>query len=409
MLLTILNILSCILLTYGMYYVLISVTAFINLKRNVIPDSDVTNKFKILIPCRNEEQVIGNIIQSLNKQNYPKDMYEICVIPNNCTDETEKIACDLGARIIKCNFVTSCKGDALKEAFNILQNEEFDAYVVFDADNVVHKDFLKRMNDAINKGYKVAQGYRDSKNMSDNWISGSYYIYYAMQNFCFNKARFNIKKSATINGTGYMVKKEIIEKYGFDTKTMTEDIEFTAQCAINNIQIGYVEDAITYDEQPINFKTSWKQRKRWSVGAHTCLKLYYNKLLKALVKNKNISNLDMLMNFLSPFMQVIGTVIMFALIILRINYQLGTLTLVTIVQLTGLHLGIATYLLSIVLNVFLVIYDNKNIKDVIAGILFYTIFIVTWIPINFISIFKKEIKWEEIKHTRNIDVKEIVK
>lgn len=409
MLLTILNILSCILLIYGMYYVLISVTAFINLKRNVIPDSDVTNKFKILIPCRNEEQVIGNIIQSLNKQDYPKDMYEICVIPNNCTDETEKIACDLGTRIIKCNFVTSCKGDALKEAFNILQNEEFDAYVVFDADNVVHPNFLKRMNDAINKGCKVAQGYRDSKNMSDNWISGSYYIYYAMQNFFFNKARFNIKKSATINGTGYMVKKEIIEKYGFDTKTMTEDIEFTAQCAINNIQIGYVEDAITYDEQPINFKTSWKQRKRWSVGAHTCLKLYYNKLLKALVKNKNISNLDMLMNFLSPFMQVIGTVIMFALIILRINYQLGTLTLVTIVQLTGLHLGIATYILSIVLNVFLVIYDNKNIKDVIAGILFYTIFIVTWIPINFISIFKKEIKWEEIKHTRSIDVKEIVK
>ena len=405
----ILNILSFILLIYGMYYVLVAVTAFINLKKQVIPESDVTNKFKILIACRNEEQVIGNIIQSLQKQNYPKDMYEICVIPNNCTDKTEEIASKLNARIITCDYITSCKGDALRQAFDVLSCEDFDSYIIFDADNVVHPNFLKRMNDAINAGYEVAQGYRDSKNLSDNWISGSYYLYYAMQNFFFNKARFNIKKSATINGTGYIVKKDIIDKYGFNTKTMTEDIEFTAMCAINNIKIAYVEDAITYDEQPITFNASWKQRKRWSVGAHTCLKLYYKQLLKTVIKNKNISGLDMLMNFLSPFMQVAGTVIMFLLFILKINYQLGTLTTVAIVQLTGLHFGIVTYLLNVLLNMFLVIYDKKKITDVITGILFYTIFIITWIPINCISLFKKEIKWEEIKHTRSIDVNEVIK
>lgn len=411
MLLTILSVLSGILLLYGMYYVTISVTAFLRLSKKVIPESDIKNKFKVIVACRNEEKVIGKLIESLKKQNYPKDMYEICVIPNNCTDKTEEIAKNMGARIIKCDFVTKCKGDALRQAFDILSEEDFDAYAIFDADNVVHPNFLKRMNDAIENGFEVAQGYRDTKNPSDNWISGSYYLYYAMQNFFFNKARFNIHKSATINGTGYMVKKDVISKYGFDTKTMTEDIEFTAQCAINNVKIGYVEDAITYDEQPIDFKASWKQRKRWSIGAHTCFKIYHKDLLKTLIKNKNISGLDLFMNFLSPVMQVIGTIVMLTLLIFRIKitYNLGALTLVALVQLTGLHICLATYVLNVILNIFLVIYDGKEITDVVTGILLYTFFIITWIPINFISIFAKEAKWEEIKHTRCVDVSDIVK
>lgn len=411
MLLNILNAISIMLVIYGTYYVLTSITALVNVKKRQINSYKPKTKFKILVACRNEETVIASLIESIKSQNYPKDMYELCVIPNNCTDNTRQIALDLGARIIDCYSECNCKGDALRHAFDKMKNEHFDAYIVFDADNVVHPNFLTRMNDTLQAGYKVAQGYRDSKNPKDNWISGSYSIYYWMQNFFFNRARMNVKASATINGTGFMVKKEIVDNYGFDTLTLTEDIEFTAQCAINNIQIGFIEDAVTYDEQPVSWVASWKQRKRWSTGAHKCLKLYGAKLIKSFVKNKNMLSLDMVLNFMSPLVQVIGTVVMANMFLLNIlmKVELGTLNLLGLVQITGIHICVITYLINIGINIFLVKYNKRKISDVIYGILLYTLFILTWIPINFISIFSKEKKWEQIIHTRSIDIKDIIK
>lgn len=411
MLLNILNAISIMLVIYGVYYVLTSITALVNVKKRQIKSYEPKRKFKILVACRNEEAVIASFIESIKAQNYPKELYELCIIPNNCTDNTSKIAMGLDVRLIDCHRECTCKGDALRYAFDETKNEDFDAYVIFDADNVVHPNFLARMNDTLESGYKVAQGYRDSKNPKDNWISGSYSIYYWMQNFFFNRARMNVNASATINGTGFMVKKEIIDTYGFDTLTLTEDIEFTAQCAINNIQIAFVEDAITYDEQPVSWSASWKQRKRWSTGSHKCLKLYAGKLVKSFVKNKNMLSLDIALNFMSPLVQVIGTVVMMTMFLLNIlmKVELGTLTILGFVQITGIHICVITYLINIGINMFLVKYNKRKVSDVIYGIFLYSLFILTWIPINFISICSKEKKWEQIIHTRSIEIKDIIK
>lgn len=411
MLTYILNAISIILVIYGSYFVLTSITAFTNFKKKQIKSYKAMTRFKVLVACRNEEKVIASFIESINSQNYPKELYELCVIPNNCTDNTKHIALDLGVRVIDCYEECKCKADALRCAFYEMQQEDFDAYIIFDADNVVHPNFLTRMNDTVQSGYKVAQGYRDSKNPKDNWISGSYSIYYWMQNFFFNRARMNVKASASINGTGFMVKKEIIDTYHFDTLTLTEDIEFTAQCAINNIQIVFVEDAITYDEQPASWSNSWKQRKRWSTGAHKCLRLYGARLIKAFIKNRNMLSLDMALNFMAPLMQVVGSVTMLIIFLLNtlIKLELANLTVAGLVQITGIHIFISTYLINILINVFLVKYNKKKIFDVTYGVLLYTFFMITWIPINVISIFSKEKSWEQIAHTRSIGIKDIIK
>ncbi len=407
----ILKFLSMLLVIYGMYYVLTSITAFTKLKKQIIGKYEKKYKFKVLVACRNEQEVIASLIESIKDQEYPKDMYELCIIPNNCTDNTRDIALKQGARIIDCQGEIKCKADALRFAFNELSDEDFDAYIIFDADNVVHPNFLTRMNDTCSEGFKVAQGYRDSKNPSDNWISGSYSIYYWMQNFFFNRARMNAKASASINGTGFMVSKDIIDKYGFDTVTLTEDVEFTAQCAINNIRIAFVQDAITYDEQPVSWSASWKQRKRWSMGAHHCLKLYGVKLIRSFVKNKNMLSLDMALNFMSPFMQVFGAVLMLFMMILNISMkmELGALNVLGLVQITGFHLCTITYAINVIINIFIVKYNKRKIVSMISGVIMYSFFIITWIPINFVSIFSKDFKWEQIKHTRSVSINEIVK
>ena len=241
---------------YGLYFILTALPILKKEKKfkNI---SNKTNYFSILIPARNEEGVIKNLIDSLNKLNYDKERYEINVILNNSTDKTDEIVKQTTAKLIKCKTKINNKGQALKEAFNTLSSrKDIDAYIIFDADNIVDKDFLKYMNESINKGNKVAQGFRDTKNKTCNWISASYTIYYYIQNLYFNKSRKLIGKSASLNGTGFMIKKEVIDKIGFYTETLSEDIEFTGICALNDIKIDFVQNAVTYDEQASDFNTS---------------------------------------------------------------------------------------------------------------------------------------------------------
>ena len=295
-------------LLYGIYFLIMATGFFKKKKKNIVGDKK--NLFAILVAARNEENVIGNLVKSLKNQNYPKDKYDIYVIVNNCTDNTLEVAKNAGAKIIECKQKVKSKGEVLKYTFNKLKsNDEIDAYVIFDADNVVHREFLNKMNDSINAGYNVVQGFRDTKNICDNWLSTSYAILYYLQSLFINKSRFNLGKSSFLNGTGFMVKKEVIDTYGYDPKTITEDIEFTVMCAINGVKIAFNEEAITYDEQVTDFKTSFKQRKRWSFGAIQCLKNYTGSLIKEGIKNKRFECFDVIIFYFGIIFHVLFTIV----------------------------------------------------------------------------------------------------
>jgi len=400
-------ILFAFLLTYGLYFAITGLFGFKNMNKKLIKKHKAKAKFAILIASRNEENVIGNLVKSLKQQKYPEDLFEIYVIPNNCTDDTEKVAKKAGAKIIKCTVPTKSKGEVLKFTFDKLSsNKDIDAYIIFDADNVVHPDYLARINDAYCEGAKVCQCFRDSKNPSDNWISGSYSIFYWIQNFFFNKSRMQIGGSSSINGTGFMIAKEVIDEFGFNTVTLTEDVEFTAQCALNGIKIRFVEDAITYDEQPVEFKASWKQRKRWSMGNIQCFKNYSKRLFKTFTTTGNISCLDMFLTFMAPYIQVLSCILTIALFIFRI-VDLRLYDIFAYMYSSGIIFFLAGYLCNIILNIFVIVYNKKSVKETMSGILLFTFFMLTWIPINIICLFKKDLVWEPIKHNRSMDIKDI--
>ena len=163
---------------YGLYFIIVAIPVIFK-KRHKKNIKEHFHYFEILIPARNEEHVIGNLINSLKKLNYDKSLYEITVVLNNSTDNTKEKVSSLGVNIYECKNKIKSKGDALKEVFASFDSREYiDAYIIFDADNVVDKDFLRHMNTSLNNGYQVAQGFRDTKNISDNWISSSYALYY---------------------------------------------------------------------------------------------------------------------------------------------------------------------------------------------------------------------------------------
>lgn len=395
-------------LIYGLYF---GITGLIGIiKKPIIKykDSNIINKFAILVAARNESSVIGNLIDSLNEINYPKDKYDIYVIPNNCTDDTEEISKRHGAKILDCTVPTRTKGEVLKFAFDKLKpKQDIDAYIVFDADNVVHPEFLNKMNLALNSGYRVAQCFRDAKNPSDSWLSGSYMLFYYIQNVFFNHARMTFNGSSSINGTGFMIKKEYIDKNGFNTYSLTEDVEFTGQCALNKEKILFVEDAITYDEYPVSFASSWKQRKRWTAGMLTCMRLYSPKLFVDYLKTGNIASLDMCLTYLAPVIQILSFVNLIMLIAFRYT-GIELFDIFSAFFATRWVYFIIAYLCSILLELFVLLYKKKKPSKVISGILLFTLFIFTWIPINIVCVLKKQTKWEVIKHGADVKINDIL-
>lgn len=392
---------------FWLYQVLISICSLIKLKDKPLKQ-EKNHKFMAIVPAHNEQEVIKNLIDSLNNQSYDRSLYDIYVIADNCTDYTAEIAIEAGAIVYEReNREQQTKGYALDWFLQqkIEENADYDAILVFDADNIVHKDFIKNMNKKLCQGEEVVQGYRDIKNPTDSWVSSGYAIFYWTMHRFYHLARYNIGLSPLLNGTGFMVRFDILKPNGWKTVTLTEDIEFSLQRIIKGKRLGWATDAIVYDEQPVGFKQSWSQRSRWTVGHIQCIKEYTKKLLLAVKEHKSLMNID-------GFLYIIGSIPMFiiTLLLLVTNFLMYIGNGITQVDLiiNILRYALPTFILPIATGMFVMWLDKRPIKPMLKGLLCYPLFMGSWLLINFKCLFKKNVKWEKINHVRDIKIADII-
>ena len=388
------------------YQVVISFCSLIKLKDKPLKVNK-NHKFMAIIPAHNEEMVIKNLVDSLKMQNYPKECYDIYVIADNCTDGTAEIAEEAGAIVYRrYDEAKKTKGYALNWFLGqkIEENADYDAFCVFDADNIVDKDFLKNMNVKLCQGEVVVQGYRDIKNPTDSWVSAGYALFYWMMNRFYHLARYNAGMSPLINGTGFMVKFDLIKETGWNTKTLTEDIEFSLMNIAAGRKLGWAVDAKVYDEQPVSFKQSWSQRERWTVGHIQCLKYYTKDLAKGVKDNRTITSFDGLLYVMCiPIMIVTIAIVLINTLLYFGEYMTANQLiwnyfkyLATSLVMPGLAAMVSMKL------------EKKPIKPMIKGILCYPLFMGSWLLINIKCLFKPNTTWEKIKHVRSVDIKEII-
>lgn len=386
---------SLILTVYGFYFVIIFLGIF--KKKKVFPDTEPKTRFAILIAARNEAAVIGNLVDSLQQQTYPRALYDIIVIPNNCSDQTETIAIAHGAKILNCTIPVKSKGDVLQFAFQSLADKGYDAYCVFDADNLVDCHFLEAMNRAFCNGTLIAQGYRESKNPGNSWISGGYSLYFRIMNECINRPRSARNLSVFLGGTGFAIHQKCLEQVPWQTSSLVEDCEYSLYCMTHDIKIDWVCDAITYDEQPIHFGQSYRQRRRWSSGMIDVCRKQTSSLIKGLKTSKQkIQHLDGFFFLLTPLIQSLSLLspvliliwalftphphifILYGVIIPSVLSALGMTFFVLILSRRGQRYG----------------------SGIWKGIVSFWFFTTTWACIHLISLFNRTHVWKEIHHTQ---------
>ena len=360
-------------------------------------------KFAVLIAARNEELVIGPLINSLLTQEYPSDLYDIWVVPNNCTDNTALAARNFGAEVLECTVPVKSKGEVLRFAYNRLRGWRYDAWLVFDADNVVDSRFLAEMNNARMAGVQAAQGYRDSKNPYDTAVSGCSSIYYWMMDRFHNGGKAGLGASAMIGGTGFMVTQTLLDKLGgWRTETISEDLEITAQTVLAGERVAYVPKAATYDEQPLTWEQSFTQRRRWTSGTLQVAQRYLAALGDAQARRPRLALFDFEATLLMPAYQLAALA---GLLCTALTAALGGRTPLQALILAAAgvcgNIAWAALTATVAAGVVLTL-EGKWDRRLWKGLMAYWLFLLTWLPITAFSFWKKTTVWEEIRHTRTM-------
>ena len=228
------------------------------------------HKYAICIAARNEKYVIGNLLDSIKRQDYPKELLTVFVVADNCDDDTAKIARKHGAVCYE-RFDTEhrTKGYALEYLFDKIEEDygrmSFDGYFIFDADNLLKSDYISKMNDAFDSGEKIITSYRNTKNFDENWIASTYALHWIRSIRTNHRARSVLRLATNIQGTGFLFTNEIV-KDGWHYTSLTEDRALTADAVAQGYKISYQDEAEFFDEQPISLKVALRQRLRWSKG-----------------------------------------------------------------------------------------------------------------------------------------------
>ncbi|MBQ6819894.1 MAG: glycosyltransferase family 2 protein [Clostridium sp.] len=438
-----------------MYYFILAFFGLVRKKekKNYTP----TKRFAMIVAAHNEEVVIGKLIESILKQNYPRELFDVFVIADNCTDNTAKIARKYGVYVYeRFNKEQRGKGYALEWIFDKIfkMKKQYDAVAVFDADNLVSANWCKEINSKMLDGYKVVQGYIDSKNPNDSWIAASYSIAFWTQNRMYQLARANVGLSNQIGGTGFAIDIDVLKEFGWGATCLTEDLEFSCKLILNGEKVGWAHDAIIYDEKPLTLKQSWVQRRRWMQGFTDVASRYFFKLLKNGLKQRKWFVLDCALYVIQPFFTLmigISTVLSFIQSMVPSNifvmsYLTGNFTfqIMGVIQFlftplmlkldkkisSGFFIMVAFYASNVfVLPIFTTNVDNYmqvlliniiyNGAFLIATALFlgkenlkmffrfllYSYYTLTWVPITIEGMLRKNNKeWNPTKHVRNIEI-----
>jgi cellulose synthase/poly-beta-1,6-N-acetylglucosamine synthase-like glycosyltransferase len=423
------QVLSKLVFVISVYYLCIS---FFGLYRKKETNSmQPEKKFALIVAAHNEEQVIQDIIHSLKRLDYPKELYDIFVVADNCTDKTAVKSKTAGAIVYeRFNKTKRGKGFALEWMFDKIfkLEKKYDAVVIFDADNLASRNFLREMNNKLCEGFKVVQGYLDSKNPHDTWITGSYSIAFWTSNRMFQLSRRNLGLSNQLGGTGFCIDTNTLKELGWGATCLTEDLEFTCKLVLNGHKVGWAHEAVVYDEKPLTLAQSWWQRKRWMQGFADVTSRYFFKLIKKGIKEFNITAIDCALYSIQPMVILvlgIATLLDGLSKIERLSNTIKNLFITSgsaiftdnIMNLFDLSKLNTIAVILLIVSVLQFIYtpvvlllDKKLDFKVFLYYFVFPVYTITWLPISVQGIIDRNKKeWSHTVHTRSINITELEK
>lgn len=390
------------LLFFWAYWLFIGLFGFGNPKKQ--REHKPKKRFLIMVPAHNEEAVVGQLVDNLMKLDYPKDLYEVCVIADNCTDSTADIARSKGAIVVEnTSLPGELKGKPYGIKFAVGQygdriEKDFDGIAFFDADNLVTLNYLKEMNNHLMNGDKLIQCYLDSKNPDDNWVTLSYAASYYYMNRSWQLAKSKIGLGNAIGGTGFCVDTKLFTDVGWTARSLTEDLEFTMQCLLVGVPARWSHVARIYDEKPESFKASAIQRLRWARGHWDVCFKYTHKLLWRAITKLDVKAFDGALYLINPGKIVLASLTAF---VIWLSFFMKSDWFNPILP---VWLWVAMFVFQFAYVAWATIKDSGKKINIVWSYLCLVLFNITYVPLFVWSLITfKNKSWNPTKHTRGIE------
>ncbi|PLX02644.1 MAG: glycosyl transferase family 2 [Marinilabiliales bacterium] len=349
-----LNYIIYVIISFSTLYIFVFAVAGLFNFRQKKPKDDLQRKFAILIPGYKEDSVVVEVAKEALKQDYPKHLFDIIIIADGFHQQTIEKLSVLDLILIEVELEFSTKSRALNAALRSL-DKKYDIAIILDADNLMEKDFLKKVNTSFAAGNKVVQGHRVAKNMDT-----SYAILDAaseeINNHIFRKGHRVLGLSSALIGSAmafdyeyfYNMMKKVEVVGGFDKEIEILTLE-------KKIKIEYLPNAFVYDEKVPNAKVFSTQRRRWlSAQIHFFGKSFIPATRDLFLKG----NFD-LFNKAIQFILIPRILLLGILFLSSIFSLFFATTIITIQWLLLLTLCILTFIISTPLYMY-------NMKTVVA-------------------------------------------
>lgn len=332
----ILQIILMIILGLATFYIFVFSFAGLFYRQKVYPNANQNRKFAVLIPGYKEDEVIIEVAREALLQEYPSDCFDVIIIADSFQPGTLAKLKALPIKVIEVTFEKSTKSKALNKAMEQL-DENYDIAVVLDADNLMAKDFLSKMNAAFEHDFIAIQGHRAAKNMNTS-LAVLDAVSEEINNHIFRKGHRALGLSSAIIGSGMAFRYQFFKNL---MATVTAvggfDKEIELKMLKDGHKIEYLDDALVFDEKVQKAEVFSNQRRRWlSAQLHYFRKDFLNSLKDLLLKG-NLDYFDKAIQFIQPpRILLLGAVLFFGAVFIAANwladnqgvYLLGWLKLV---------------------------------------------------------------------------------
>lgn len=260
-------------------------------------------RFAILVPAHDEAATIGRLLDSLQRVDYPASRIDVLVVADNCDDHTAAIAAQRGARVFE-RHDSERRGKGYALAWLLARMAEadrhYDVCVVLDADSSVRPDFLRALAAAFAGGAEIAQGYYTVLKLDGSRAERLREVALALVHYLRPLAKSAIGASSGLKGNGMAFRAEVLERFGWPTAGLAEDVEFHLHLLRAGLRVEFVPNAVVYGEMPGSLRRAGSQNLRWEAGRLATVRRQALPLLAFGVRHAHLAAVDAAIEQLVP-------------------------------------------------------------------------------------------------------------
>lgn len=272
--------------------------------RTPVAPSPPSLKFDFIVPAHNEALGIAQTVKSLEAVDYPRELFRVIVVADNCSDDTAKKAREAGATVLeRQNKDLRGKGYALAHAFEHVLGDAAhatDAVVVVDADTLISRNLLHAFAARLVAGNVAVQAHYGVQNPNASWRTRLMKIALAMFHQVRSIGRERLKVSAGLRGNGMCFRTSLLREVPHDAYSLVEDLEYGIRLGRRGFRVAYAWEADVLGEMVSGGKASVSQRNRWEDGRAQMLKLHGWPLMRDALKARSGLLFDLAMDVLVP-------------------------------------------------------------------------------------------------------------